>query len=77
MALPERVSFGSFWSEALGFYTEDSKRMIGGGGSVALMLRKQIKASHFAMAGFLYTKVGVVFWPGNAEHSYSQFRLQT
>jgi hypothetical protein len=34
-ALPERDVFGCFWSEALGFDTEDPKRMIGGGGPVA------------------------------------------
>jgi len=35
MLLPERAVYESFWSEALGLYTEDSKRMIGGGGPVA------------------------------------------
>ena len=52
--LPERVTFGSFWSEALGLYTEDSKRMIRGGGPVALVLRILIKAGHLAMAGLFY-----------------------
>jgi hypothetical protein len=53
--LPERVSLGSFWSEALGLYTEDSKRIIGGGGPVAKIAWILIKASHLAMAGFFYS----------------------
>ena len=38
----------------MGLYTEDSKRMIRGGGPVALVLRILIKAGHLAMAGLFY-----------------------
>jgi len=51
-ALPERVSPGSFRREAVGLYTEDSKRMTGGGGPVVYAPGILIKAGHLAMAGF-------------------------
>jgi len=35
MLLPERAAVESFWSEVFNLYTEDSRPMIGAGGSVA------------------------------------------